>query len=233
MFCPPELLWGRDSAIRACPETEVSGQALTPFRVFALPQKKRLRYYASRVSIFFKEALMKKLLGMYARYIRQTNAAVVSLLNGLSVQEREKDRGSYYKSLSGLARHILGGELYFYSLFIPALPAKSKARKALEAAKGITVADKKLSAAGWSALAEQFAAADAALVNFADSLEEGELELPVKLGWYGGKPDAVPLCFLFNQLVMHVVHHQGQISQIFDEMKIEHDFSAIDVKFLP
>jgi uncharacterized damage-inducible protein DinB len=131
-----------------------------------------------------------------------------------------------------LARHIFGGELYFFSLFIPALPAKSKARKALEAAKGMSVPNKKLSAAGWAALTQQFAAADAALVSFADSLEESDPGLPVKIEWYGGQPDAVPLCFLFNQLVMHTVHHQGQISQILDELKIENDFSAIDVKLL-
>jgi uncharacterized damage-inducible protein DinB len=32
---------------------------------------------------------------------------------------------------------------------------------------------------------------------------------------------------------VHETHHRGQISQLLDEMGIEHDFSGIDIEFLP
>jgi uncharacterized damage-inducible protein DinB len=34
-------------------------------------------------------------------------------------------------------------------------------------------------------------------------------------------------------MVAHTIHHQGQISQILDELKVEHSFSSIDVKLIP
>ncbi|MDR1179646.1 MAG: DinB family protein [Spirochaetales bacterium] len=175
---------------------------------------------------------MKKLLIMYAQYLEKTNAAVVELLGKLTEAERERDRGSYYKSLSGLLKHILGGTLLFQNLFKKALGADSKAARVLNAVKA-SVPEKKLDDAVLKAMAESFAVADAATVKFVKALEEGELTCKVKISWYGGKPGAVPFFFLFNQFVMHTVHHQGQISQILDELKVEHDFSGIDVKLIP
>jgi uncharacterized damage-inducible protein DinB len=175
---------------------------------------------------------MKKLLIMYAQYLEKTNAAIVEISGKLTEAERERDRGSYYKSLSGLLKHILGGTLLFQNLFKSALAEDSKALKVLKAVKA-GVPEKKLDDATFKSFAESFAIADAATVKFVKALEDEELVLKVKISWYGGKPGAVPLFFFFNQLVMHTVHHQGQISQILDELKIEHDFSGIDVKLIP
>jgi uncharacterized damage-inducible protein DinB len=164
--------------------------------------------------------------------MEKTNATVMELTGKLTEAEREKDRGSYYKSLSGLARHILDAAGYFHSLFASALGADSRALKALKT-KGVNIPEKKLDDKEWKALAENLAVLDAATLKFVKALEEKELAAKVKIPWYGGKPASVPLFFLYNQLVMHTVHHQGQISQILDELKVEHDFSGIDVKFLP
>jgi uncharacterized damage-inducible protein DinB len=37
---------------------------------------------------------------------------------------------------------------------------------------------------------------------------------------------------LYN-LTAHGTHHRGQISQILDELKIDNDYSGINVQFLP
>jgi uncharacterized damage-inducible protein DinB len=37
---------------------------------------------------------------------------------------------------------------------------------------------------------------------------------------------------MLEQHVAHNTHHRGQISQILDSLKIENDFSGINVKFL-
>ncbi|MDR1932257.1 MAG: DUF664 domain-containing protein [Spirochaetales bacterium] len=175
---------------------------------------------------------MKKLMVMYAQYMEKTNAVIVELLSKLNEAERERDRGSYYKSLSGLARHILSAAVYFQGLFASALSPDSKAVKALKAVK-VTIPEKKVDDAEWKILAESFAKVDAATLKFIRALDESEYTLKAKVPWYNGKPSSVPVFFLFNQLVMHTVHHQGQISQILDELKVQHDFSSIDVKFLP
>jgi uncharacterized damage-inducible protein DinB len=175
---------------------------------------------------------MKRLLVMYAQHLEKTNAAVVELLGKLTEAERERDRGSHYKSLSGLLKHILGATLMFQNHFKQTLGADSKAAKALNIAK-ISIPEKKLDDAIFKTVAGSFAIANAAMVKFARALTEDELRLKVKIPWYGGKPGAVPLVFFFNQFVAHTIHHQGQISQILDELKVEHDFSGIDVKFIP
>jgi len=62
-----------------------------------------------------------------------------------------------------------------------------------------------------------------------EALSEADLKLPVKLDWYGGNPDSVPLSFLLSQLLVHNTHHRGQISQVLDELKIDNDFSGIGI----
>jgi uncharacterized damage-inducible protein DinB len=174
---------------------------------------------------------MKDALLMYARYNQRANASVVALMDGLTAKARNENRGSYYKSLTGLAKHIAGSGLYFQGLFRASVPAAAKLLKATEGLKGPGGAA--LTAAQWGELKQVWAKADRAFVDLVQSLGEKELASPVKLDWYDGKPDSVPLCFLLHQLYVHGIHHRGQISQILDSMGVEHDFSGIDLAFLP
>jgi uncharacterized damage-inducible protein DinB len=73
---------------------------------------------------------------------------------------------------------------------------------------------------------------DKLLEDFIGILGDGDFRAPVKLGWYGGNPDSVPLHFLLHNLNAHGTHHRGQISQILDELKIDNDYSGINVQFL-
>jgi uncharacterized damage-inducible protein DinB len=174
---------------------------------------------------------MKEVLLMYARYTKRADSSVITLLDGLTVASRNEDRKSYYKSLSGLANHVLGCPLYFHGMFRSASPA---AAKALEATEGLAVAEgAKLSGAQWSELKKTSAAADQATIDLVQALSEKELATPVKLDWYGGKPGSVPPCFLLHQLYLPGDHHRGPIPQILDSMGGEHDFSGLDIEFLP
>lgn len=173
---------------------------------------------------------MKEILLMYANYMRRADASVLSLLEGLSPALREAERKSYYGSLMGLAKHVLGGTLYIQGLFRASQPRMAKL---LVASGELSVPEKADSPAAWEAFKTSFAAADRATLDLVEGLREEELELPIALDWYGGEPATVPFFFLFNQLIVHGVHHRGQISQILDELGVEHDFSGIDVEFLP
>jgi uncharacterized damage-inducible protein DinB len=170
---------------------------------------------------------------MYAKYIESTDKTVLSLLDGLSQKDREGDKGSYYKSLSGLARHIVWGSVYFHSLYRSALPKDSQAVKALEPTLNLKCPEGELSADAWKAFEKDAAVVDGATVRFAQALDVSLFDTPVSVPWYSGNPAHIPLYFLFIQSVMHAVHHQGQISQILDELKVEHDFTSIPVGFLP
>jgi uncharacterized damage-inducible protein DinB len=174
---------------------------------------------------------MKDLLLMYAKYTQRANASVIALLDGLSEEARNENRKSYYKSLSGLACHTFGVAPFFHGLLRTAVPAASSALKAtegLKAPKGDS-----LSADQWSELKKISTIADQATVDFIAGLAESDFVTPVKVTWFGGKPDAVPLHYLLSTVITHDIHHRGQISQILDEMGIEHYFSGLDVGFLP
>jgi uncharacterized damage-inducible protein DinB len=174
---------------------------------------------------------MKEVFLIQARYIKETDLTVYSILDKLSNDEREAERGSYYGSLSGLARHILGGTLYFHSLFKAAL-GDSAAVKALSYTP-VYPPEGGLTEAQWKDLKSLFETAGEATIQFVSTLKDEELKAPVPVEWYGGNPASVPLYFMLNNLLVHGTHHRGQISQILDELKVDNDYSGVNVGFLP
>jgi len=174
---------------------------------------------------------------IYAKYNQAGNKAIFNILNALSNEEREKDRGSYYGSLSGLLRHVLGGTKFFLGMYQVALGdsalGEGAALKAVSAANSVPFPEEgTLSESRWKELGAALEAVDAAYINMADALTEADLSRPVKIDWYGGNPESVPLSFMLSQLVVHNTHHRGQISQILDSLKIENDYSGIGAEFL-
>ncbi|MCL2478118.1 MAG: damage-inducible protein DinB [Treponema sp.] len=176
---------------------------------------------------------MKELFVTFAKASEESDKAFMAILNKMSNEDREKNRKSYYGSLSGLARHTAGGTFYFLSLFKDAAAKNPEALAAIETAAKVKMPEgKKLDEAGWKKFASAVKALDKAFINFIEALNEKEFSNPVKLGWYKGNPDAVPLYFMLQQLTAHGYHHRGQISQILDSLKIDNDYSGINVKFL-
>jgi len=175
---------------------------------------------------------MKKIFLTFSKYGEEANRTITGILGKLSNDDREKDRKSYYKSLSELYRHIIGGTAYFLSLFKSAVPGNSEAQKALLPLAKMEELKGKLTEAQWKKAVSFCKIADKALVDFTGALADKDFDAPLKIDWYKGKPAEVPLWFMMEQLVAHNTHHRGQISQILDSLKIEHDFSGINVKFL-
>lgn len=169
---------------------------------------------------------MDKAISMYAAYTRKANDAVFELLSGLDDETLNADRKSYYGSLSGLALHIVNATLYFHGLYrqVPAALAPLSGSGSLSAPeKG------PLSRDGWLALRSACRIADDATVALAEAADEALLAYPVAVDWYGGDPATVPFGFLVHQLYVHGTHHRGQVSQVLDELGVEHDFSGIDI----
>ena len=180
----------------------------------------------------FKEQTMKKVFLAFAKYNEEADKAIAGILGKLSNEEREKNRKSYFKSLSGLYGHVLGGTAYFLSLFKAAVPGNAEAQKVLAPLAKIELFKGKLSEAQWKKLVSCIKIADKALVDFVSALNDNDYDAPVKIDWYKGKPASVPLWFMLEQLTAHNTHHRGQISQVLDSLKIDNDYSGINVKFL-
>jgi uncharacterized damage-inducible protein DinB len=176
---------------------------------------------------------MKDHFSIFAQYNREANKTILSILKGLSLEERNQDRGSYYKSLSGLAVHILGGSVFLLGMCKAAAAQNAAAAEALAPLEKISLPKGALTEAQWNQFEADLVTADNAYVNFIAALSDEDLKAPVKLDWYGGNPGSAPLFFMISQLVAHGTHHRGQISQILDSLKIDNDYSGINIAFLP
>ena len=178
------------------------------------------------------EAILKKIFLPFAKHNEEADKTITLILGKLSNDDREKDRKSYYKSLSELYRHVAGGTIYFLSLFKDAVASNAEAQKALAPLAKFEELKGKLSEDQWKKAVTQCKTADKALVDFVNALSDKDFDAPVKLDWYKGKPPSAPLWFMLEQLVEHNTHHRGQISQILDSLKIDNDYSGINIKFL-
>jgi uncharacterized damage-inducible protein DinB len=171
---------------------------------------------------------MTNIFTIFARQNQSADKTVVEILKTISNNDREKDRGSYYKSLSGLLRHVAGGTLHLLTMFRDTVSGNSAALKALDAVSGVKLPDGVLTEAQWEEITAAIAAIDQAYVDFTRALGENELNAEGK--WFTG--DMVPLHYMLEALAIHGSHHRGQISQILDEMKIVNDYSGINPAFL-
>jgi uncharacterized damage-inducible protein DinB len=178
------------------------------------------------------EEIMKEIFLSFARYNEEANKTIAGILDKLTNDDREKSRKSYYGSLSGLFMHNTGGTVYFLSLFGAAVPGNAEAQKALAPLAKVEELKGKLDEAGWKKALSNAKIVDKALVGFIEALKDKDFEAPVKIDWYGGKPAEVPLRFMLQQHVAHNIHHRGQISQVLDSLKIDNDYSGINIKFL-
>jgi uncharacterized damage-inducible protein DinB len=176
---------------------------------------------------------MKEFFVMFAQYNKDADRTIYAILSKLSNDQREKERGSYYKTLSGLFTHVLFGSKFFAGMFQGALAGKNAPLKALEGIAALEIPKGVLSEDAWKKLGAVQEALDDALINMVLTLDENDLNLPVKIEWFGGKPAEVPLSFMLSQLIAHGTHHRGQVSQILDELGIDNNYSGINVAFLP
>jgi uncharacterized damage-inducible protein DinB len=127
----------------------------------------------------------------------------------------------------------MGGTLFFSKLYKGALEGKKAALIALDALSDINIPKDTLTLEQWKSLKVSLETIDNTFINVVSALEESDFNLPLKIDWYGGNPSEVPLAFMVNQLIVHGTHHRGQISQILDELKIDNDYSGINIAFLP
>ena len=170
---------------------------------------------------------------MYAKYNQAGNRTIYDLLSKMPNEEREKERGSYYGSLSGLFRHVVFGTRLFLGIYKEALGSNVAALKAISGAEKFPMPPEgELTDSQWKKLEDTLKAADAAYIGMAEALSPADLSLMVKIEWYGGNPGSVPLSFLLSQLLVHNTHHRGQISQILDSLKIDNNYSGISAAFL-
>ena len=161
---------------------------------------------------------MKNLLVLYAQYNIATNNKICKILQQMPADELSAERKSYYGSIFGLANHLLAGTWNYLNavhhltggVLCPDIEEiESSGKTVQEIIKYLT-------------------ASDQLLLKVATEIPSEGLHLKKqKLRIYNGRAIDIQVWQYFLQHITHQVHHQGQMSQIFDELNIEHEFGNI------
>ena len=161
---------------------------------------------------------MINILRLYARYNKDTNNEIIKLLSNLSEDELKRERNTYYKSIYNLFNHLVIAEWYCLNamLYISGrdYSADRETIKRIEASFGES----------YTIMQEL----DERLICFINGVTEEELKLEKKnLKIYNGRIVDISVWEFITQHITHQLHHKGQLSQVLDELKIEHEFGNI------
>ncbi|MEN8904756.1 MAG: DinB family protein [Clostridiales bacterium] len=169
---------------------------------------------------------MKEILKLYAKYNYDTNKKIINLLSNLSEEELKKERNTYFKSLHNLFNHILRASLYYqkainkisdgkyFDSLIEAEEVINKTKDSFDEGKEILLK-----------LGEKFE-------NFVELVSVEDLAMSKTMKIYNGRTLDMTTGKYIVQHITHEIHHQGQMSQILDEMGIEHEFGNV-FPFIP
>lgn len=136
-----------------------------------------------------------------ARYNQWQNQSLYGAADGLSEDERLRDRGAFFSSIHATLSHILWGDLQWMSRFAPDLAEKPPA----------LVRQSPGNFPDWGDLKTRRLSFDETIIRWAEAMEPGWLD--GDLVWYSGalqantsKPKWVTVAHFFN----HQTHHRGQ-----------------------
>lgn len=164
---------------------------------------------------------MKEIFKMYASYNLMTNKTIIKILSSLSKDILLEDRNFYYNSILELIKHITLGSWHYinainnisdkkYSISIPGI---NEIKMSFEN-----------SDSNWLKYLPEL---DTVLLDLANNIEAEDFNTKKVLKIYNGRTVEMTVWNYFLQHITHQIHHQGQMSKIFDELKIEHEFGNI------
>jgi uncharacterized damage-inducible protein DinB len=164
---------------------------------------------------------MKESIHLWARYNLATDETLSGLLTRIEPSAYTQERNTYFKSLSALHLHYVQtykvyqglirrnwGEKYFVSpLTEESYEVKSRS---LEETCRLALEYDKL------------------YLAFSEMVQEADLPgSKTKRTMRNGKSYLVSISDVLTQYQNHTVHHRGQLSQLLDELGVEHDIGGL------
>lgn len=170
---------------------------------------------------------MKEQIVFLLKYNEDDDNQVISILEGLSQEERNADRKAYFKSLHGLFEHTVTTGLFFQKIIISAFPEL----KGL----GSKYLDKKLEphAINFPDFSDlKLVAQDihSTYIKIANKLSEEELNRTITAATPRGTSE-MKVWLLLLRYVNHSTHHKGQIMQILEEMGVDCNFGGLKANY--
>jgi len=164
---------------------------------------------------------MNESLKLWAKYNLATDEKVHQLLVGLGEAEYTKERNTYFKSLAALHLHYVQTYRAYCGLIRKNWGDKYLVSPLTEESYEVTA--KSLEEVG--TLSMEYGKL---LAAFCATVSDSDLAGPkTKRLMRSGKTILVSMGDIMIQLVNHTAHHRGQLSQLLDELGVEHDIGGI------
>jgi len=160
-----------------------------------------------------------------ARYNRGANDQLISHLASLPAAELSKPRGSYFGSMQGILDHVITGDINWLRRFRELFPADE------------ALVRPRLSPPGhaWTVfefpLFEEYrrerSAVDAIFEDWVAAADTSRFGEVLSYADSHGTPKRYIFREALDHVFNHQTHHRGQISQLLDELGVEHDYSNL------
>jgi uncharacterized damage-inducible protein DinB len=160
-----------------------------------------------------------------ARYNRAANESLIAHLESLPAAELSKDRRSYFGSIQGILDHIITCDINWLRRFRELFPGDEPLNRPRLAPSGHAWTE--VSFPAFADFRRERASVDAIFedwVAMADVSRFGEILVYADSH---GHAKRYYFCDAFDHVFNHQTHHRGQLSQILDELGVEHDFSNL------
>ena len=155
-----------------------------------------------------------------ARYNQWQNESLIQAANGLSEEDRQRDRGSFFHSIQKTFSHILWGDQIWIGRFTGTQGPDGGIAESVD-----WFSD-------WDAFQEERKRFDAVILDWAHAVDEDWFK--GDLHWYSGavgRDVTKPKAMLSIQLFNHQTHHRGQIHAMLTAAGARPDDT--DVPFMP
>ena len=133
----------------------------------------------------------------HANYNRWMNDKLYALAAELSAEQRDRDLGAFFSTLSGTLHHILVADRIWLARFAGTAATQDAALEKdfdkLRAARKIE---------------------DERIIDFADALTESKLTAPIRYANLRGEPFEHPLWYAVAHFFNHQTHHRGQATTL-------------------
>jgi uncharacterized damage-inducible protein DinB len=160
-----------------------------------------------------------------SRYNRAANEALVGLLDKLPPAELEAARGSYFGSIRGILDHLIMCDINWLRRFRELFPRLEPLNRP------------RLSPSGHSWMVFEFpdyaefraerAKVDAILADFVEAADTSRFGEVLAYSDSHGTARRYIFREALDHVFNHQTHHRGQLSQILDELGVEHDYSNL------
>lgn len=164
---------------------------------------------------------MKESLVLWAQYSLATDKKLCELLAALPEGEYTRERAVWSENLRSLHLHIVQTYLFYQRMIRVNFGGKHFVSPFTD--EGVEIPEGTLAeaAAAYQAYGELF-------LKFAQAFDDADLGLPkFQRTLRTGRVVRLSLSDILTQYMNHSTHHRGQLSQILDELGLEHDIGGL------